>query len=401
MMLASSSGACGGGSGSAEGSATSSGGGGGSNGAASTPSSATESSNASAASGTGGATSSTTTSPVATTNAESSATNTTGGDGSGGSNTTGQQATNTTGPTTASGCGTTVNVDANPFGCEFAWGANGNQDNRASYLHFITTWVGYEDNGGLNGQCDGCGLVGDLANGTAIAVYYAYHIGYMANEDGFGDCNTDFDDQTLCTRGAQWIRENRDRLLDAYANYARMTHDASPDARVAWLLEGDFVQYTYEEQSQGLSIQELGELATDIVCAIKSNAPGAVVAINHSPWISDELTVEFWNAMPLELIDFVWTTGVGDNDGFINQTGGPGEYNAMSAKYQYLNELTGKGILVDTSFGASQAADSWSNNDAATLNARIAEGVIAANVTDPPNDYQSRVDGLSLDSTCQ
>jgi hypothetical protein len=294
-----------------------------------------------------------------------------------------------------------VNVDPNPFGCDFAWGANGNQGNRSSYLRFITTWVGYEENGGLNGQCDGCGLVRDLANTNAVPVYYAYHIGYMTSEDGYGDCNTDFDGQNLCTHGAQWIRDNRERLIDAYANYASMTYDANPNKGVVWLLEGDFVQYTYEEQTQGLSIDELGELATDIVCAIKSNAPNAIVAINHSPWISDDLADEFWNAMPLELTDLVWTTGVGNNDGFINQTGGPNEYNARSANYQYLSELTGKGIVVDTSFGASQAADSWSNNDAGTLNDRISEGVIAANVTDPPNDYQSRLDGLSLNSTCQ
>ena len=170
---------------------------------------------------------------------------------------------------------------------------------------------------------------------------------------------------------------------------------------MVWLLEGDFVQYTYEEQSQAYTQQELGELATDIVCAIKSNAPNAVVAINHSPWISDELAVEFWNAMPLDLTDMVWTTGVGNNDGFINESGSPSEYNATSANYAYLHQLTGKNILVDTSFGASQQADSWSNNQAGTLNERIGEGVIAANVTDPPNDYQSRLNGLSLNSTCQ
>ena len=73
----------------------------------------------------------------------------------------------------------------------------------------------------------------------------------------------------------------------------------------------------------------------------------------------------------------------------------------MSANYRYLHELTGKGILVDTSFGASQTADSWSSNDANTLNERISEGVIASSVTEPPNDYQSRIDGLSLNTTCQ
>ena len=51
----------------------------------------------------------------------------------------------------------------------------------------------------------------------------------------------------------------------------------------------------------------------------------------------------------------------------------------------------------------SQQADSFSNNMASVLNDRIADGVIAANVTEPPGDYQTRIQSLaaSLDSTCQ
>jgi hypothetical protein len=324
------------------------------------------------------------------------------GAGGGASVTSGDAAaSSTTGSTTVSGCGMQITLDPNPFGCELAWGANGNENNRASYLQFITTWVGYEQNGGLNGDCDGCGLVGSLASGDAIPVYYAYHIGYMTSEDGYGDCNTDFDNQNLCTHGAQWIRENRDRLFDAYGNYAEMTYQANAQKPVVWLLEGDFIQYTYEEQTQAFSVQELGQLATDIICAIRSNAPNAVIAINHSPWISNDLTDDYYAALPMDLIDLIWTTGVGNNDGFINSTGSPSEYNGATARYDYLNELTGKRILVDTSFGASQMNDSWSGASQNELNARIAEGVSAVNVTEPPGDYQSRISGMQLSSTCQ
>jgi hypothetical protein len=60
-----------------------------------------------------------------------------------------------------------------------------------------------------------------------------------------------------------------------------------------------------------------------------------------------------------------------------------------------LSQISGKKLLIDTSFGASQQADSWSNVAAATLNERIADGVIAANVTEPPSDYQARVSALT------
>jgi hypothetical protein len=68
-----------------------------------------------------------------------------------------------------------------------------------------------------------------------------------------------------------------------------------------------------------------------------------------------------------------------------------------------VSALTGKQILVDPSFGASEANDSWTTAGASALNQRIAEGVIAASVTSPPSDYESRISSLAsqLNSTCQ
>jgi hypothetical protein len=292
-------------------------------------------------------------------------------------------------------------TNGTPFGCELAWGANGNTGNRSSYLDYITSWVGYEAEGGLNGTCDGCNFAKGFSG--ALPAYYAYFIGYQAAAAGFGDCNTDGDGQNLCTRGAQWVKSNRDRVVQMYANYARLTYQAVPSKPVVWLLEGDFIQYTYAEQSSPLSMQELGTLANDIICAIKANQPNAVVAINHSPWITNDQTNQFWAAMPLNVTDFVWTTGVGNNNGFITSGTTASSYNGTTARYSYVSNLTGKSILVDTSFGASQAADSWSNQNAATLNGRISEGVMAVNVTEPPGDYQTRISGLAsqLSDVCQ
>ena len=305
---------------------------------------------------------------------------------------------------TSQGCGTTVNVNLNPFGCGFAWGANGNNNNRASYLQFITGWIGYEPFPPNNrpNDCDGCGLVRDLAATDAIPVFYAYYIGYAATADGYGDCNTDNDDD-LCTHGAQWIREHRQQILDFYSSYAERVYAANPNKPVVWLLDGDFMQYTEMSQTQPLSVADLGALADDITCAIKTNAPNAVVAVNHTPWNGNEETDDFFGALDLSIYDMVWTTGVGDNDGLINQGAGSNEYNSMTARYSYIHQTTGKTLFVDTSFGVSQQADSWSNNPASVLNDRIADGVIAANVTEPPTDYQSRIAGLApaLDSTCE
>lgn len=297
-------------------------------------------------------------------------------------------------------CGDTgLTLNPNPFGCEFAWGTNGDRGDRSSYLHFVTTWVGYEYGQGREDDCDGCGLAGELRSSGAVATYYAYFIGYSP----LPDCNTHPQPPNLCTDGAQWVRDNRDYIVDLYGAYARRTYQISPDKPVVWLLEGDFVQYTYDEQSNPLSMRELGDLARDITCAIKSNMPNAVVAMNHSPWLTNDVTDAFWRAMPLDVLDLIWTSGLGNNNGFIPENTSADSYNGRTARYSYLNDLTGKRIIVDTSFGASQADDSWTDIGADNLNQRIADGVIAANVTEPPSDYQSRVAGLTdqLDSICR
>src|SRR6185503_18160879 len=77
-------------------------------------------------------------------------------------------------PQPAPSCGE-LPVERAPFGCALAWGTNGNRSDRASYLDFISTWVGYETGGGLGTDvCDGCKLAHTLTGQNAMAVYYAY-----------------------------------------------------------------------------------------------------------------------------------------------------------------------------------------------------------------------------------
>jgi hypothetical protein len=298
-----------------------------------------------------------------------------------------------------------TSLAGSPFGCELAWGTNGNSGNRASFLDFITAWIGSEPEQGLSGTCYGCDLVEALAGTEVIPVYYAYIIGEAGHDANLPDCNVG-GPPNLCTGGADLIRQNRAQIIEKYAHYAQMTRDADPNKAVVWLLEGDFIQYYEPSQSSPLSLAELGDLARDITCAIKSNQPKAIVAMNHTTWNGDDETEAFWGAMPLEILDLVWTTGVGDHDGFFNADTNAESYNGTSARYSFVSELTGKKIFVDTSFGPSEQDDSWSTANQSDLNGRIGEGVVAVNVTDPPgddSDYQSRIAALrpNLGDTCQ
>ena len=284
-------------------------------------------------------------------------------------------------------CGT---IKSSPLGCSFGWGAP-DEGNRSSYLDFVSNWVGYEERGGLDGDCAGCGIVSRLGSSAASIVYYAYFIGYQANlMGGFGDCNVDMDDETLCTRGAQWIRDNRDLIIEMYANYARRVHRTSPGKQVIWWLEGDFIQYSYDDQSNPLSYAELGALARDITCAIKSNQPSAVVAMNHSPWISDEQSDDFWSAQPMDILDLVWVQGPGDSSAFVNA----GEYNRATANYGWLRQKTGRPIMAETSYAKNGQADRWTNASASAINSRISEGVIGVLIDSPGSNYQSAIGSL-------
>jgi hypothetical protein len=321
----------------------------------------------------------------------------TGGTASTGGATT----TSATGGTSTGTCGT---INMHPFSnCQFAWGAP-NSGNRASYLNFVSTWVGQEANGGLssmsatatNTSCNGCSLARSVASGKAMAVFYAYFIGFDGHAAGLPDCNVG-GPPNLCSNASQWVRDNRAILINQYAQYAKAVYAASPNKPVIWWLEGDFVQYTYSGQINAFTYAELGQLARDITCAIKSNQPNAVVAMNHSPWIADNLSTAFWSAMPMDVIDMVWVQGPGNSDAFVNA----GSYNATTANYAWIYQKTGRTIMAETSYAGSGSDDLWTTTTVANINARIAHGVIGVLVNNPGANYQTAIGTLTpLTATC-
>jgi hypothetical protein len=186
-----------------------------------------------------------------------------------------------------------------PFGCRFAWGTNDPTTALPGVerLGFLTKWVGYEvDKDGNLPRCDGCGWLAQFKSRQQLPVYYAYFIGFLGSANGFADQNVNPNGPNLATDGAQLIRKQRAKLIELYASYAAQSAHVLGDKPLVWLLEGDFVQYTYKEQKQALSMEELAQLARDITCAIKGHMPSAVVAINHTTWLSDEVTNAFWPA---------------------------------------------------------------------------------------------------------
>jgi hypothetical protein len=316
-----------------------------------------------------------------------------------------------TGTPSSSSCGS-VTFNQYPFGCKLAWGTNDTGASLASlaFLQFITKWVDWQISAdGTVPSCDGCNwLSGTVASTNLIPVYYAYFVGYFGHANGLPDQNVNPNGPNLATDGAELIRNNRSKIINMYSSYAKSTAQVWKDKPLVWLLEGDFIQYGDSGQKNPLSYGELAQLTADITCAIKTAMPNAVVAINHTTWNGDDETKGFWGAMTSAGVayDMVWTTGVANNNGFIESAGAPGYYNNATATYSYIHGLTGRPILVDTSFGLSGMSDSWSSASAAILNQRIAEGVSAVNVGELKQGtatYESAIKALApqLKAVCE
>jgi hypothetical protein len=342
------------------------------------------------------------------------------------------------GPATGTDSGTS---STSPFDCHFAWGepVPSGSLSADSWLQFMTSWAGYEiqANGSIS-TFDNGGFLTQLEPTNLIPVYYTYLIGYYGHANNLPDQNCCGSSCTTCTAtqpnlstGAAYLLLGdptganapcgstttfcaKNLIVQAYAYYAQQTHAAWPTKPFVWLMEGDFIQYTDTTQvasltsttgaSAALTYAQLGQLASLIATAIKTNMPNAVVAFDDSAWISDTDRPLYWQAIAQAKTnyDMVWTTGVGNNPPFLNAGEKAADYDGMTGTYAWLHSYTGKKILVDESAGASQQADTWSNQSAATLNALIADGVAAVNVSGAPSTYQANVTALEplLDSTC-
>jgi hypothetical protein len=330
----------------------------------------------------------------------------TGGVATGGTKATGGAATGgtkATGGATATGgagvgggtgtCGATPNPI--PFNCQFAWGLNAVSPTTYPYIQFISNWAGYNiQANGTFSSCDQCGwLKNTMANATQVPVLIAYFIGYYGHVNGLVDGNQCPASNPNCpnlTNGMGALLLGvanaacpsgvicaNNLMVKAYAWYAAQVY-ANYKKPVIWWMEGDFVQYSPEgAQTQPLSWDQTGQLAAQITSAIKCNDPAAVVAWNYSTWISTTQRDSYFNAINTNVAklgtsyEMVFTSGQGNTANVGTGTTWDQLYTAAG----------NKPVMSDESFGLSVAGDTWANQTASTINARIAQHFVGIDVT--------------------
>ena len=82
-------------------------------------------------------------------------------------------------------------------------------------------------------------------------VFYAYMIAFEARVAwGLQDCNVGY--PSLCERGANYIRQNRDRILERYSHHsAAIAGILGKESFSVWLIEADLHQYHDSRKQEG------------------------------------------------------------------------------------------------------------------------------------------------------
>ena len=258
--------------------------------------------------------------------------------------------------------------------CKFNFGAKyGSGAHNLPEVDYVTEYMGSSgENMGehLTGMLNFCKEKGKTP------VFYAYIIAEAGKREGYGDCNTD-PDENLCSHGGQFIKNNKEKLKNIYKNYCSTIKSVfGTEKTVIILMEPDYFQYTISEgrQINPLSFKEAGEFMQELVGIIKIQLPNALIAMDVSPWIVWEYTLdEYFKHFPMDDFAFFSTSGgISQGNSDIIKSGDPMKWKDLSEKYN-------KGIIADCGYGPGGGATTHDNNwdNVNNLKARIVDGVVA------------------------
>jgi hypothetical protein len=254
--------------------------------------------------------------------------------------------------------------------------------------------VGTSDTFNMQYVCDetksGAALAGKV---PALVAYVAAF--YAKRHDNLKDCNAPGAQQDLCVAGAAYIDQHLSDIIAVYESYAQGFANCYGTTRpLIFEMEPDFYQYTGSGQSEPWSAPHAGQVMTQFVNAVKKHLPNARFSLDVSPWVAPNNGADngkSWYAnFDMSLFTFINTSGGGTSAG----TAKIRPSNNMT--WAGLHQVTGKPILADTGYGVNGASagpdPAW--DDAANINARMADGVIAVTQYNPASSWGSTLAGV-------
>lgn len=317
----------------------------------------------------------------------------TGGTSTGGSENTGTGG----GPTQGSGgsgnsTGGSDGTGSGPFAeCRFHFGATrdfavDHEGIRNEIDYFTPGWMGLGNTFDQKYVCDD--VNGVLAGKVPVVVAYVSAF-YAKREKNLHDCNVG--DPTLCTYGAQIIKENVETITKIYENYAQGYAACLGTSPIVFEMEPDWFQYTLSEQTSPMTPTESGQIMSGFVNAMKKHLPNAYFSMDISPWVppsnGGDQGAQWYANFDMSLFQFINTSGGG------TEAGNTKIRSSNDMTWAGVHGVTGKSILADTGYGVNGASAGhdavWDN--AQHINARIADGVRGIAQYNPKSDWGATI----------
>lgn len=262
-------------------------------------------------------------------------------------------------------------------------------------LDFFTPgWMGLKDTFDMQGVCDDTkpGATFEKQVPAIVAYVAAFYAKRTAN---LKDCNAQGAQQDLCVAGAQVVKQNLDKIIAVYENYAQGFAGCYGTTRpIIFMMEPDFYQYTVNTQSQPWSAADAGKIMGQFVNAIKKHLPNAVFSMDISPWVApdngSDNGKQWYSNFDMSLFTFVNTSGGGTDASTATIR------NSNKMTWRGVSEASGKPVLADTGYGVNGASaghdPAW--DDVNNISARIADGVVSISQYNPKQDWATTITGL-------
>jgi hypothetical protein len=205
--------------------------------------------------------------------------------------------------------------------------------------------------------------------------------GLASAKEGLSDCNTNPNPKkTLCVGGANFIRKNKEEILNQYTKVALAIKSNYGSYKPILLhFEPDFYQYQDHTQDGGrLTANELSEMMNSWTQIYKDTLPNAKLVMDVSSWNYD---LKYWSD---KFKNFDYGGMVGRR--FEPLETGKDSNGNKTKTYKELIKLSGKPMIVNDSYGAGgkflEYNSAWDNEE--LVKARFEDGVVA--IIHPPNN---------------
>lgn len=267
-----------------------------------------------------------------------------------------------------------------------------------SELDFFTPgWMGQSDTFNQGHVCDEAKPGAEFGNLVPVIVAYVSAFYVKRHHNNLCDCNVQTCGQTdgrpndLCNFGAQYLKQDVDKIVEVYRNYAKGYADCYGTTRpIVFEMEPDWYQYTEDKQVSPLTTAEAAMIMTRYVDAIEESLPNAYFSMDISPWADGNGATngkDWFSSFDLNKFTFINTSG-GNTQAATEKI-----RDANNMTWAGVNQVTGKVILADTGYGAAGVSAghdaNWDSVD--NLNRRIDDGVIGISQYNPKQDWASTI----------